>query len=151
MLYIWKLVIKMVKYIIMEYKWISHPFIDYPLKTVLFVTVLIIIGIFVYYIFQAGFYVILYAIFFFLTFMGYWFPTFYVVNDKSISIKRLFMKVEKEWKDYKKVYVDDKGFFLSPFKEKNVLMKTRGIYVICHVPEREAIIEFVKKMVQSDE
>lgn len=135
----------------MEYRWTSHPFIDYPLKTVFFVAVLIIIGIFIYYIFQAGFYVILYALFFFLTFIGYWFPTFYTANDKGIYIKRLFLKVEKEWKDYKKIYIDERGFFLSPFKEKNILMKTRGLYIICHVPQRKQILEFVKTKVQNNE
>ena len=135
----------------MEYKWTSHPLIDYPFKTVFFLTVLVIIGVFVYYIFQAGFYVLLYVVFFFLTFLGYWFPTFYKVNDTGLYIKRLFMKIEKKWSDYKKVYTDDRGFFLSPFKEKNFLMKTRGIYIICNVPERDKIINFVKEKVENNE
>ena len=135
----------------MEFKWTSHPFIDYPIKTAFFIAVLIIIGILVYYIFQAGFYVILYSVFFFLTFFGYWFPTFYTVNDEEINIKRLFMNIKKEWKDYKKVYIDERGFFLSPFKEKNILMKTRGMYIICHGPQREKILSFVLKMVEHSE
>ncbi len=134
----------------MEIEWKTHPLTEKPVRSVLLIATLTVIGYFVPVIFKAGLFLILYVIIMLFNFAAYWFPTHYRLDDEGIRIKRLWVKVVKSWADYKKVYFDPNGFFLSPFAKKNYLERTRGIYVICPPEKYEAAKKIIEEKIKGD-
>ena len=139
----------MLKYpiIIMEFEWKVHPLIDRPLKSVMLMAVLIIIGYFIYHIF-APFFLLLYIVFFLFSFSSYWFPTLYRLSEESVLIKRLLFKFRKNLDYYRRIYTDKGGIFLSPYREHHFLERTRGLYLLCPKEKREEVENFLKKVVE---
>ncbi|MCK4644322.1 hypothetical protein KAU32_11895 [bacterium] len=135
----------------MKHQWKVHPLIETPLRSLFLLVVLTIIGIFVYYIFEAGFYVVLYAVFFLVSFMAYLLPTLYTADDEGLHIKRLWFKFFKEWDSFKRFSREKGGFFLSPFASPHWLEKTRGMYIMCTSKEIIEIGDFIQKNIENAE
>ena len=133
----------------MKQDWKVHPLIDNPLKSIVLIAVLFIIGFFTHHIFVAGLYLILYILFFFFAFMQYWMPTVYFMDDEGIKIKRVFLRFSIKWTNYKRVEFNDAGFFLSPYKNRNWLDRTRGIMIFCPPDIQKKVKSFVMEKIEN--
>lgn len=62
--------------------------------------------------------------------------TEYEITDEKIIVKKVFYRIEKDWKWVKRIEVDKNGIFLSPFEKKSWLDPFRGIFLLTFEPEK---------------
>lgn len=122
--------------------WSTHPLVERPLTSVGVVLLLGLLLTGVYYWFKSPYWVGVAALFMFLSLSAYFVPTTYGLYDDHIEIKRFLTTQKKKWSDFRKVYPDRNGAFLSPFDSPNRLENFRGIFLRIPGP-REEIFRFL--------
>ena len=130
--------------------WSTLPFVERPLTSagVMVLLGLILTGI--YFWFHSYYWVVIAGIMLFLSLSAYFVPTSYELFDDHIVIKRFLTTQKKKWADFKKVYRDRNGAFLSPFDSPNRLENFRGVFL--RIPERrDEVLRFLLLKVPGDE
>ncbi len=59
---------------------------------------------------------------------GFFFKTTYSLNSEALNIKMLTFEYSKKFVDFKRVYISEDAFLISPFTYKTRLNKYRGVY-----------------------
>ncbi len=122
--------------------WSTFPFVERPLTSVGVIVLLGLILTGVYYWFHSPYWVVIAGIMLFFSLSAYFVPTYYELFDDHIVIKRFLTTQKKNWADFKKVYRDRSGAFLSPFDSPNRLENFRGIFL--RIPERrDEVLRFL--------
>ena len=114
--------------------WSTLPFVERPLTSVGVIVLLGLILTGVYFWFHSPYWVVIAGIMLFLSLSAYFVPTSYELYDDHIVIKRFLTTQKRNWADFKKVYRDRNGAFLSPFDSPNRLENFRGVFL--RIPER---------------
>lgn len=115
--------------------WSTHPFVERPLTSlgVLLLLGLILMG--VYFWFESIYWVLLSFLILFLSLSAYFVPTVYELYDDRIVVKRFITTQTKRWDQFRRVYPDRNGAFLSPFATPSRLENFRGIFL--RIPARK--------------
>ena len=124
--------------------WISYPFKDTPLTSVLLIIFYLIISLGLWEIavikWEMPLFFYLGILVFTLSLLPYFIPTKYEFFDDKIIITYLFIKVEKNYSDFGCYYADKKGVMLSTFTKPRRLDNFRG-----------QSIRFSKKQMEKEE
>ncbi len=112
-------------------KWVSYPFKDYPLISILLVVFIIIISLLIWKIAVVNwnmplFYYIGMTLFI-LSLITYFIPTTYELLENKITIHYWFIKTERPYSHFGCYYIDKKGIMLSTFKMPRKLDAFRGL------------------------
>ncbi|HUT02350.1 MAG TPA: hypothetical protein VM163_00465 [bacterium] len=112
-----------------EMAWSTLPFVERPLTSlvVLLFIALILTGI--YFWFHSYYWVVLAGITLFMSLSAYFVPTHYELYDDHMVIKRFLTTQNKKWAEFKRLYSDRNGAFLSPFDSPNRLENFRGVFL----------------------
>lgn len=77
--------------------------------------------------------------------------TYYRIENGKIIIRKPLYTSVRELSSFKRVFKDDFGVFLSPFKNKSILENFRGLYVMIDSPDlREEIYTYLKREIEGD-
>ena len=77
----------------------------------------------------------------------YWVPSYYLVDENGISIKRLWFEKKRSWQSFRRVVCDDSGIFLGVSDRPSPLDSFRGESINC--PEKVTeIYEFAKRKIR---
>ena len=124
--------------------WISYPFKDTPLTSVLLIIFYLLISLGLWEIavikWEMPLFFYLGILVFTLSLLPYFIPTKYEFFDDKIIITYLFIKVEKNYSDFGCYYADKKGVMLSTFTKPRRLDNFRG-----------QSIRFSKKQMEKEE
>jgi len=112
-------------------KWVSYPFKDYPLSSLLLVAFLVIISLLLWKITVVNwnmplFYYLGITIFM-LSLITYFIPTTYELMENIIVVHYWFIKTERPYSHFGCYYIDKKGIMLSTFKMPRKLDPFRGL------------------------
>lgn len=130
--------------------WSTLPLVERPLTSVGVILLLGLILTGVYFWFHSPYWVIMAGAMLFLSLSAYFVPTSYELYDEHIVIKRFFTTQKKKWGEFKKVYRDANGAFLSPFDSPNRLENFRGVFL--RIPaRRDEILGFLQLKVHGHE
>ena len=123
--------------------WSTLPLIERPLTSVGVVILLALLLTGVYFWFHSFYWVIMAGIMLFFSLSAYFVPTCYELHDEHIVIKRFMTTQTKKWADFKRVYRDRNGAFLSPFDSPNRLENFRGVFL--RIPkQRDDVFKFLQ-------
>ncbi len=126
--------------------WSTLPLVERPLTSV---AVLLFIGLILFFIyswFQSLYWVALAGIVLFMSLSAYFVPTRYELYEEYIIIRRFITTQTKHWSDFKRLYADKNGAFLSPFEKPNRLENFRGVFL--RIPRNRAqILAFLKQKI----
>lgn len=111
--------------------WISHPFRDYPLNSIMVSLIFISLAVILWRVAVIDwdmplFYYLGLAIFFF-SLINYFIPTKYEMFDDKIVIYYWLFKVERSYSDFHCYYSDSRGIMLSTFQKPRRLDAFRGL------------------------
>jgi len=110
--------------------WISYPFKDTPLTSVLLIIFYLIISLGLWEIavikWEMPLFFYLGILVFTISLLPYFIPTKYEFFNDKIIITYLFIKVEKNYSDFGCYYADKKGVMLSTFTKPRRLDNFRG-------------------------
>ena len=81
---------------------------------------------------------------------AYFFPTWYTLTDKGVTVKTLVNKFERPWTIYRSHWPDKNGVLLSPFPGASRLENFRGLFVRFE-NNRDDVLAFVKRFVPEPE
>jgi len=133
--------------------WTSHPFIDFPISSVLLVIIIIIIAIILWKVAvviwdMPLFYYLGFAIFVF-SMITYFIPTRYDFYEMKIVIYYAMIKIERNYSDFKCFYSDKKGIMLGTFMKPRKLDSFRGqsIRFSKLQTEKEDLIKLLEKKI----
>ncbi|RLC48755.1 MAG: hypothetical protein DRH70_00130 [Candidatus Coatesbacteria bacterium] len=112
-----------------EMAWSTLPFVERPLTSVGVLLFLAIILAGIYYWFHSCYWVALAGITLFMSLSAYFVPTRYELYDDHIVVKRFLTTQNKKWVEFKRLYSDRNGAFLSPFDSPNRLENFRGLFL----------------------
>ncbi|MDA3814081.1 MAG: hypothetical protein PF570_07505 [Candidatus Cloacimonetes bacterium] len=122
-------------------KWISYPFKDFPLSTVLLITFLIIISLLLWKITVINWNMPLFFYLgmgvFMLSLITYFIPTTYELFEEKIIVHYWLIKVERPYSHFGCYYIDKKGIMLSTFKMPRKLDPFRGLSLRFSKPRNE--------------
>lgn len=112
-------------------KWISYPFKDFPLSSILLVFFIIIISLLLWKIavinWNMPLFFYLGMSLFLLSLITYFIPTTYELFEDRIIIHYWLVKTERLYSHFGCFYIDKKGIMLSTFKMPRKLDPFRGL------------------------
>jgi hypothetical protein len=86
---------------------------------------------------------------FWATLNNYFFKITYQLDEEGITIKKIFLKNYRQWKEFKKILYTQNGLVLSPFPYKTYLDNFRGLHIF--LPQnpiiRKAVVDFINKKI----
>ncbi len=131
------------------YKWISFPFVEFPLSGALVLAFFVLAAVFVYTITLNFFWVLLSMVFLFSSLFSFFVPTYYEFYDDHIFLKVLVFKRERKYNEFKCFYADKKGVMLSTFNRPRGLDRFRGqsIRFTKEQKEKKQIMEFLSEKI----
>jgi len=131
------------------YKWISFPFIEFPLSAAFVLAFFVLAAVFVYSITLNFFWVLLSMVFLFSSLFSFFVPTYYEFYDDHVFVKVLVFKRERKYNEFKCFYADKKGVMLSTFNRPRGLDRFRGqsIRFTKTQDEKEQIMEFLDEKI----
>jgi len=131
------------------YKWISFPFIEFPLSAAFVLAFFVLAAVFVYSITLNFFWVLLSMVFLFSSLFSFFVPTYYEFYDDHLFVKVLVFKRERKYNEFKCFYADKKGVMLSTFNRPRGLDRFRGqsIRFTKAQDEKEQIMEFLDEKI----
>lgn len=133
--------------------WTSHPFVDYPITSILLAIVLITIAVLLWQIavvqWNTPLFYILPMFILFATLLPYFIPTTYQFFESKITIYYLFVKVERRYSEFGCFYADKKGVMLSTFQQPRRLDSFRGqsIRFSKTKKEKEALFDLLEEKI----
>lgn len=134
-------------------KWVSYPFKDYPLSSLLLVTFLIVISLLLWKIAVVNWNMPLFfylgMTLFILSLITYFIPTTYELMENNITVHYWFIKAERPYSHFGCYYADKKGIMLSTFKMPRKLDPFRGLslrFSKTREEEEELLIILEKKI-----
>jgi len=110
--------------------WTVHPVKRRPLVSVAVTAFVIFIAIMVYTWMESHWFTALALLIMLMSLAKFYFPTYYKLTDKGVTVKSTSQTLVKEWKLYRSCYPDKKGVLLSPFVQPTRLENFRGLYVM---------------------
>lgn len=136
------------------FDWISFPFIDRPRTSTLLVIFLIFLSVLLRYFIEHSLllnfqWFLISMVLILLSIGSYFIPSRYTFLENKIVAKYLFIKVEKDYKEFGCFYSDKKGVLLSTFKTPRRLDSFRGMSVRYskNQLEKEELLEFLVKKI----
>lgn len=112
-------------------KWVSYPFIDYPLSSVLLLAFLAILSFLLWKITVVNWHMPLFFYLgmglFLLSLITYFIPTTYEFFDNKIIVHYWIIKADRPYTHFRCYYMDKKGIMLSTFKMPRKLDPFRGL------------------------
>jgi hypothetical protein len=126
-------------------EWNIHPFKEEPLKSFLLITFLFILMILLFFIFPNIPFLLSVMIVMILSLRAYFFKSEYKLEHEYLNVKMLVFQYKKQYADFKKVYIGEAAFLMSPFTYKTKLNKYRGIYIPFPKNLRDRIILFISE------
>lgn len=129
-----------------ELKWIVHPVKKNLTLSASVIIFLVGLCVSIYFSFDSLILSIVSAIFLFGSLFRFFFPTTYILQDKQIIVKSFLSESSRNWKSFKRYYVDKKGVLLSPFTYKTRLENFRGLYIRFN-DNKEQVIDFIKSKI----
>ena len=112
-------------------KWVSYPFKDYPISSILLVAFLIVISLILWKItvinWQMPLFFYLGMGLFLLSLITYFIPTTYELYEGNILVHYWLIKAERPYSHFGCYYTDKKGIMLSTFKMPRKLDPFRGL------------------------
>jgi len=133
-------------HIIDEITWTFHPARHSPIKTVVSLAIVIFFLVLIQTFYDA-FWVVLGFLFLFASLNSFFLPTVYVLDQNSVTIKKLYYTNRRQFKEFRRYYSGKNGILLSPFAKRTFLNNFRGLFLY-FPPEgdlRNKIIDFVKQ------
>ncbi len=112
-----------------EMVWSTLPFVERPLASLMVLLFLALILTGIYFWFHSYYWVALAGITLFMSLSAYFAPTRYELYDDHMVIKRFLTTQNKKWAEFKRLYSDRNGAFLSPFDSPNRLENFRGVFL----------------------
>ena len=112
-----------------EMAWSTLPLVERPLTSLVVLVFLALILMGIYFWFHSYYWAALAGIMLFMSLSAYFVPTRYELYDDRIVIKRFLTTQNKKWADFKRLYSDRNGAFLSPFDSPNRLENFRGVFL----------------------
>ncbi len=126
--------------------WTFHPARYAPIKTVISLAI-IVFFLTLIQIFYGAFWVVLGLLFLFASLNSFFLPTVYVLDQDSVTIKKLYYTNRREFKEFRRYYSGKNGILLSPFAKRTFLNNFRGLFL--YLPSegdlRDKINDFVKQ------
>ena len=131
------------------YHWISFPFVETPLSSVLVIAFFALVAIFVHSVTINFFWVLLSLVFLFSSLFSYFVPTYYDLYDDHVFVKVLVFKRQRKYNEFKCFYADKKGVMLGTFSRPRGLDRFRGqsIRFSKNQEEREEIMAFLNEKI----
>ena len=133
--------------------WTSHPFIDFPITSLVLIIIIIVIAIVLWKVAVVTwdmplFYYLGFVIFVF-SMITYFIPTRYEFYEMKIVIYYAMIKVERRYTDFKCFYADKKGIMLGTFRKPRKLDSFRGqsIRFSKHQTEKEDLIKLLEQKI----
>ena len=126
-------------------EWNIHPFKEEPLKSFLLVMFLFVLAIVLFLIFPNIVFTTIAMLLMIISLRGYLFKSIYKLEDDLIKIKMLSFEYKKKFHDFKKLYIGNNAFLMSPFTYKTRLNKYRGIYIPFPKELKVEIINFISE------
>ncbi len=114
-------------------EWRSFPLVDYP-KSSIFLSAFIIffawllwdIAVVEWHMF---YYYLLGMLIFVLSLGNYFFPTYYIIDNNTVTIDYTITKIKKNFTDFRCFYADKKGVMLGTFMRPRRIDRFRGISI----------------------
>ena len=132
------------------YLFIQNTLKDDPRTFFKGVLAVFIVNIFIYYMFNPTYGTI--ALFLtILSLTEIFFPFKYALYEKGIIVDRFFYKVKHEYGYYKKVYNDNNGIFLSPYRYKTRMDSFRGILLRIPKDKKDEVLEFLRSKIEVEQ
>jgi hypothetical protein len=130
--------------------WKCHPSRRSLLKTALVLALLHALMFFTIWYTESVFIGIVVMTAMVLSLGAYFFPTWYTLTDKGVTVKSLVAKFERPWTVYRSHWPDKNGVLLSPFPGPSRLENFRGLFVRFE-NNRDDVVAFVKRFVPEPE
>ena len=132
------------------YLFIQNTLKDDPRTFFKGVLAVFIVNIFIYYMFNPTYGTI--ALFLtILSLTEIFFPFKYALYEKGIIVDRFYYKVKHEYGYYKKVYNDNNGIFLSPYRYKTRMDSFRGILLRIPKDKKDEVLEFLRSKIEVEQ
>jgi hypothetical protein len=130
-----------------NFEWTVRLYATHWLKTVLLVSIMVLVCVLVYYSFQQMLFSVLTAIFLFFSLVKFFLPIRYIFDENGVQVITPFGRQNKTWIAFKSFYPDKQGVLLSPFPTKSWLENFRGLYVIYQGADRDRILTIIKNRI----
>jgi len=128
-------------------KWVSFPVREEPVKG--FLVGLFIISLsFLIGIIWSMIFGLLSLLLLWLSLLPFFTPTYYIIDEDGVVVKKIFYTIKKQWQDFHSFYPDKFGVLLSPFSKPTPLENYRGTYLRFN-NNRDEVLEFIKKKISS--
>jgi len=126
-------------------EWNIHPFKEEPLKSFLLLLFLLILVLVLFLIFPNIVFIIIAMIAMIFSLRGYLFNTSYKLEENVIKIKMLSFEYPKKYSDFKRLYIGENAFLMSPFTYKTKLNRYRGVYIPFPESLKVEIVNFISE------
>ncbi len=131
-------------------RWESQPAKTRPRTAIAVALFLLLLVVIVYLLTYSPLFTVAGALILWGSLSQFFLKTTFEFGDKTIRVKYLINKVEKDWSQYRTYYEDKNGVLLSPFVRTSRLENFRGIY-IRFAGNRDEVMRIVKTKINMPE
>lgn len=131
-------------------QWESQPAKTRPRTAIAVALFLLLLVVIVYLLTYSPLFTVAGALILWGSLSQFFLKTIFEFGDKTIRVKYLINKIEKDWSQYRTYYEDKNGVLLSPFVRTSRLENFRGIY-IRFAGNRDEVMRIVKAKITMPE
>ena len=124
-------------------EWSCHPVKRRPLFSAGLTLLVLLVIVMVYNTTQSAFFGLLAFIIMFVSLAKFYFPTYYRLSEKGVTVRTTTQTLTKNWSEYRSFYPDKNGILLSPFAEPSRLENYRGLFIMFNC-NKDEVTAFVK-------
>jgi hypothetical protein len=130
-------------------EWSVFPFLENLRRSILVVSIIVVVGVVVYLAFRDVFLVILSLAILFASLHTYFSKTTYRLDSGGVMIRTMSVKTFRKWSEFKRFYPDRKGVTLSPFAGPSRLEPFRSVRLL-YGGNRDEVVAFISKRFSGD-
>ncbi len=131
-------------------RWESQPAKARPRTAIVVALFLLLLVVIVYLLTYSPLFTVAGALILWGSLSQFFLKTTFEFGDKTIRVRYLINKIEKDWSQYRTYYEDKNGVLLSPFVRTSRLENFRGIY-IRFAGNRDEVMRIVKAKINMPE
>ncbi len=133
-----------------ELSWTAWPVTKSPVRAVVAVGFLALIGWALQTTFHTGYFTLVGVLLVWTQIASFFLPTHYTLSDEKVMVAGLVGKKEKAWSEFRSFLADRDGMLLSPFPGRSRLERFRGLSLQFH-GNRDEVVAFVERCVPRPE
>jgi hypothetical protein len=111
------------------FEWRTHPLGDDPRRALLFCLALAVTLAIVWWSFRHLGWTLFAALLLSGSLYRFWLPMHYRLSETELESRQGFLRVTRRLADFRRVELEARGAFLSPYAEPNRLEQYRGVYL----------------------